>query len=138
MKELIPKIADAELAALLARIKPLVRDDKGCLRQIAPVDPRTQSYIWDPELTEVVEEGKALAELDTYHGFGAPALFKPSLAEVLAQIPLDLRPHVTAFELDPESAEVFDDSHHVVAVTLYGALPDLSEGPRSRPSPLAE
>lgn len=134
----LPYISDEELEQLLKQIKPLVRDEQGHLRAIADVPPRTTSYIWDPELLEAVDPGPVLAEFDTYHSFAAPVLFKPTLAEVLAQIPADLQPYAKAFELDQDSAEVWDESHHVASVTLYGAPPDLSEGPRSRPSPLAE
>lgn len=134
----IPEISDAELTELLAQIKPLVRDEQGHRHTIAPVDPRRTAFTWDPKFVEMVEPGPVLAEFDTYHSFGAPALFKPSLAEVLAQIPRDLRPYVQAFELDTETAEIWDEGYHVASVTLYAELRDLSAGPRSRPSPLAE
>lgn len=69
-----------------------------------PRDLRRTAYTWDPEpepggMAEGIEQ---YAHIITYHTFGAPSLFKPSVAEVLAQIPEALIETTVAFELRTE------------------------------------
>lgn len=88
---LVPEITDEEIAEM-RQIKPLLREPDSCwyrrIRGIDDIDPRKTAYTWGAE-----PEGEAMAfgplnkvEIITFHYYGAPSLFKPSLAEVYASI----------------------------------------------------
>jgi hypothetical protein len=109
-KKLIPEISLEEVAEMLKTIRPLVRkstirtlEDGGFeidwdkpLHNIETPDPFT-SFVWDPKYLDKVDENSLirLTILRTYHTTGYHGLCKPSTAEVLAQIPVDMRPIVT-------------------------------------------
>ena len=92
-------ITDEKLQSLLARIKPVFDfPNKGkCFVKVD--DPRGVSYVWDPTSIGSVTGLKPLCDITTYHTFGYYGLFKPSVAEVLAQIPEDKLNQVVAFEI---------------------------------------
>jgi hypothetical protein len=76
--------------------------------QTAPSDLRKVSCIWDAEPTE--EDTSHLEEfavIHTYHTFGAPVFFKPSFAEVLAQIPDRYLDKVVAVEICTQKDDYF-------------------------------
>lgn len=105
-KSIIPAITPDAVQALLARITPMLRNNAGqlCPYQPAqPADPVKTSFTWHGEAdcgTPVPEQGLSmLAEVTTYHTCGYAMFFKPSIAEVLAQIPAELVDKVVAFEV---------------------------------------
>jgi len=99
----LPKISDGRLEELMKEIKPvvrhsrritsrddkLVRDGEGDLYFIEDVDPRGVAFTWDPKPARMAEEvnPNSYKSIETIHSYGAPVFFKPSIAEVLAQIP---------------------------------------------------
>jgi len=123
----IPKISDERLNELAKKIKPVVRI-KGQPRYIQPVDLRGVAYTWDPK---PAGHAKGLAELcviTTYHSYGAPMFFKPSVAEVIAAIPEEHLDKVIAFEIisSPNTADDLNAEHealnagyHVAKTRLY-------------------
>lgn len=127
MKPSIPKITNAEIGKRLEHIRPCVRRN-GKLHFIDKVDPRQVSFIWDPPLAREAPEMPVLRKIRTLHTYGYYGMFKPSLAEVLAQIPKDIIDQVGAFEVNgPETAddlnqerEALDAGYHVAETTLYG------------------
>lgn len=128
----IPEITDKELKRRARRIKPTVRFGKGTrerLRYIKPVNLRNVAYTWDPKPAEVAKGLSPLRVITTYHGYGAPSFFKPSVAEVLAAIPDDIIDQVVAFEIIkcPETVddlnrepEALNAGYHVAITRLYG------------------
>lgn len=123
----IPKISNEVLEERYARIKPLVKRD-GKLYTITKPDLRNQSFIWDPKLEQEVSGGlKEVVKVKTLHTYGHYSLFKPSVAEVLAQIPDYLLDKVVAFHIDgPDSVtdlnkfgEETNMGFHVAFTTLY-------------------
>ena len=94
----IPEISDEELRQRADRIKPLVRKD-GILFFITEPNLRGSAFIRSPELAGRAPEMCEVARITTYHTYGYPGLFKPSVAEVLAQIPGDILANVSAFEV---------------------------------------
>ena len=124
----IPKISEEYLQELVARIKPVINDDDRGKCYIEPVDPRTIAYMWDPKPTEEAKGLKPLCRIRTYHTWAYYGLFKPSIAEVLAQIPNEHIDDVVAFEmveypkttsdLNRES-DALDAGYHVATVQLY-------------------
>ena len=132
----IPDISKEELLARYKRIKPIVEIEgkKYFLREFTEEELSGISYIWD-----VAKDKRELVNMNEYaprwcrdfeciHKYGYHGLFKPSIAEVLAQIPeLDLD-YVDAFEIIewPKTAEdfsknkiVFDNGFHISKVRLY-------------------
>lgn len=124
----IPTISDELLEELYGRIKPLVRDQDGNLRFIKDVDPRRTAYSWLPEYTGTAESVYRLGSFATLHTFGAPVFFKPSVAEVLAQIPAGYLDVAKAFEvIGPISTsglnmntDAVNAGFHVAETYVYG------------------
>lgn len=126
---IIPEISDEKLSILMSQIRPVIKDEDGYLFYIKPVDPRGVSYTWSYELTDMAGDLRYLTEIKTYHSFGYRGFFKPSIAEVLAQIPEFLIPETVAFEIvnrpkhaDDLNRESFITSYcyaHVADTRLY-------------------
>ena len=124
----IPPISDEKIAELSLRIKPLVRSkDDDSLYFIKDVDARKIAFSWSPELTEKADSLKAIGAIATLHAWGYYGVFKPGIAEVLAQIPAGYLDEVVAFEVaGPKDAEdlnrekeALDAGFHVARTTLY-------------------
>jgi hypothetical protein len=69
-----------------------------------------------------------ICQITTHHSWGHYSLFKPSIAEVLAQIPAEHLNQVVAFEIvvKPETAEdlnkdleALNAGYHVATTRLY-------------------
>ncbi len=154
----IPEISDAKLAELVQRIKPVVRMarvktsmrktktggvritqilhllgkmvpwESGRLHYIRPVDPRSVAYTWEPKHTKEARGLQPIRDITTLHTYGFYGFFKPSIAEVLAQIPEDILDSVVAFEIvkHPETADdlnkdidALNAGFHVATTRLY-------------------
>jgi hypothetical protein len=122
------ELSDEEITELVQKIRPVVCDESGRYFYIKPVDPREESFIWDPTLTDeaVGEMGSIarVATIYTLHEYGAPSFFKPSIAEVLSMIPQHLLGKITAFEtISPDSPEgqwpALKEGYHVAVTHLY-------------------
>lgn len=89
-KHILKGITDEEVERRLAAMRPVI-DKGGTLHylDIAGVDRWSTAYLWEPK---VVEPAPNLIRTPgggrqwTVHTFGAPALWKPTLGEVVAQI----------------------------------------------------
>ena len=121
----IPQISDDDLGDLYARIKPvkaMVVDGKHLLHHLEPVDIHRKSFNVDPVWGNPVEGPLyEYARIETYHRTGYAAMFKPSVEEVLAQVPKHLRNEVDFFEtLDEDTVAAYSehDGHRTVTV-LY-------------------
>lgn len=88
--DLVPPITDDEINEMLSVMKPMVSIGEGFYRQIDidGVNRRNVSYTWSPKPfgMELVSGTAEESTIPTYHTFGAPVFFKPSLAEVLGAI----------------------------------------------------
>lgn len=124
------ELSDQELAELAQKIRPICRDKEGKCFFIEPVDPRKVSFIWSPSYTEEADGPGGIVRhstIYTLHSFSFHGMFKPSVAEVLAMIPLHLLDKVIAFEtIGPD--DVYDlnrqraamnASFHVAITHLY-------------------
>lgn len=92
-------ITDDVLAERLARFTPLVMKDGTASRFDLP-DLRRTAYTWEPKNLQAVEIIEDIMTSPTHHGCGYYGFFKPSIAEVLAQVPADLPARANAFYLD--------------------------------------
>ena len=101
----IPAISDELLAELCKKIVPVTEVD-GQLFYVEDVDPRTIAFTWDPKVKSPAIELNELVTLRTLHSYGAPSLFKPSIAEVLAQIPAAYLDVIVAFKTKPNETNV--------------------------------
>ena len=138
MKQLsIPQITDEELMRRYLKIKPIaeVGDGKYWLKDYSIDEMRNTSYFWSlfPDKREPVGEKlyyHDYHEFECLHSFGFHGFFKPSVAEVLAQIPEDCLKHFTidAFEIigKPTGSddlnkyrEALEQGFHVSVVRLY-------------------
>lgn len=123
----IPKLSEEELQKRSQLIRPVIRFG-GTLYYIEDVHLSNVSYIWSPVKKERASGLVSVAKVTTYHTYGYYGLFKPSIAEVLAQIPEEMVGKVCAFEIveRPERAEdfskdikAFKAGYHVAVVQLY-------------------
>lgn len=107
MARTIPLIDDVKLANLARRIRPVirVRAEVGgdIYREIEPVDPRDIAFTWDPKPVGPELVLGLVRVFNSYHNWGHYSLFKPSIAEVLAQIQDDELPARAFFWLDRDS-----------------------------------
>jgi hypothetical protein len=134
----IPEVSVRRIRELAKRIRPVVRfcqGAKGLYRSphgkrhyIKPVSLHTTAYTWDPVPTMVATGLKRICDITTYHSWSYYGFFKPSIAEVLAQIPEEHLDKVVAFEIvqKPESmedmrreSEAFNAGFHVAKTRLY-------------------
>lgn len=123
----IPEVSDERLSQVLANVRPMVLDAQGRPCTFASVDPRRVSFIWDPRDLAPVVGIVPTRTIRTLHTFGHPALFKPSIAEAVAQLPADLT-GVVGFTIlrGPEDAddlnaerEALHAGYHVATVALW-------------------
>lgn len=130
----IPQISNERLEELVRKIKPVVRmakvttsrgsrmegDCEGDLYFIEDVDPRKIAFTWSPKPTRMAEEvnPNPYKTIVTIHGYGAPVFFKPSIAEVLAQISEEDTGRCVAFETN-ELGFTEDSSCHTAKTRLY-------------------
>ena len=138
MKELsIPQISDEELMRRYLKIKPIaeVGNGKYWLKDYSIDEMRNTSYFWSlfPDRRKPVGEElyyHDYHEFKCLHSFGFYGFFKPSIAEILAQIPEDCLKHFTidAFEIigRPTSSgdlsmyrKALEQGFHVSIVRLY-------------------
>jgi len=132
--EIIPKISDKKLEELCKRIKPVVRyvrmwfggkseyesDDRGDLYYIKDVDPRGVAFTWDPKKKKKAKGLEKICDIETFHTYGYYGFFKPSIAEVISQIPEEYLDEVAAFETSTDcSMDYVNDGYHATMTTLY-------------------
>lgn len=132
----IPEISRELLLSRYKRIKPIVDIDgkKYFLREFKENELTDIAYLWhaDEDKREEVNMNEYVAliehDFECIHDYGSPNLFKPSIAEVLAQIPGKLSQLVCAFEIIeyPQTAydfnknkNAFDNGFHTSKVRLY-------------------
>lgn len=130
----IPEIDDKRLKELYQLLKPIVTIDemKYLLREFTLQELRNQSYIWNrhEDKRDVVDPNK-LETVDDFlclHTWGYYGLFKPSIAEVLSQVPENVIEQANTFEIieSPETREdvfkykeVIDNGFHLSKVRAY-------------------
>ncbi len=131
-KKRIPSISDERLMKLRQRIKPVEKFDrskktpKAGLYYLEPVDLRRQTFSWNPEPTVPANNLEEIAQITTYHTYGYAGFFKPSEAEVLAQIPSRILRKTVAYRVG-DDFNIADGQHHRVTTILYGHKQDKKE-----------
>ena len=96
---MLDSITEERAGELIQQIKPLVRNVDGVLCEIEIPDLFKTAFTWGPTFTKVCEDKLAVVgAIHTYHRCGYHMFFKPSIAEVFAQIPEYLIDDVQSFE----------------------------------------
>lgn len=125
-KQFVPDITDERVAEMLKTITPLVRKSNSYVKEnvyytdlvkplhriTLPTNLRGTAFTWDPEFLDEVDESTLvrIKLVGTYHTTGYHGVCKPSIVEVLAQIPEYMVDAVAAFEvcMDDEITEFVD------------------------------
>ena len=118
-REQIEKIAEG-ISAICFRCDPK-KPDEYVLLEYPKVDVFHQSCVWkDPsfDYNHHKEVKQTFLSFEAEHTFGAKELFKPSLAEVIQAMPLDLIGKVNAFTIKHDGFTE-DGSKHKSIVTPY-------------------
>ena len=118
-KEQIKKIAEG-ISAICFRRDPK-NPDEYALLEYPKVNVFNQSCVWeDPsfDYNHQKEVKQTFLSFEAEHTFGAKELFKPSLAEVIQAMPLDLVGKVNAFTIKHDGFTE-DGSKHKSIVTPY-------------------
>jgi hypothetical protein len=134
-KTWVPEVPEERIRELAKRIRPVFNFGpgvfRGGLRYIEPVDLFGIAYTWDPEPAGKASGLVLLRDIRTYHSYGYYGLFKPNIAEVIAQVPEEDLEEAVAFEIiehpelasdlskDEESKEALDAGYHVAKTRLY-------------------
>lgn len=121
----IPKLSPAELRIRAARIKPVGK--KGNQLFFFPDDDLVNAFKWHGLTSKRAEGLEPLKTIRTLHTYGFYGFFKPSITEVLSQLPVEDLEVTVAFEVNgPESAsdlnkhlDELDAGFHVAETTLY-------------------
>ena len=128
-KAFVPEITEERLNILIKKIVPVVKEDNK-LYFIEIPDLRKIAYTWDYKITEECNNLKEISRIKTHHYCGYYGLFKPSIAEVLSQIPEDLINKVVAFEIisdvcsgTDDEIKIFNEGNgHLATAILYEKL----------------
>ena len=136
----IPEVPSERIEELSKRIKPVVRFSRRgffmrlCVSAdgkpffIKKVDLFGIAFTWSPKPTKRARGLKQVVDITTYHTWGYYGCFKPSIAEVLAQIPDEYVYEVNAFEIvdSPKTSadlcrypEELNEGYHVATTRLY-------------------
>lgn len=135
----IPEITDVRLKQLYSRIKPVMKKagsgELYWLREFSDDELRHVAYTWGDNFDRRVPDGTIAPikgkDFRCLHRYGFQGFFKPSIAEVLAQIDPRLLGVVVAFEIikspsteadlrkDPFTSAAFNEGFHVSTVRLY-------------------
>lgn len=125
-KAYVPEITEEKLNNLIQKIHPVIRkDDKLYLIEIP--DFRNTAYTWDAQITKEFSNLKEVTRIKTHHYCGYYGFFKPSIAEVLSQIPENLIDKINAFEIigdidsgTEEEVKIFSEGNgHLATTILY-------------------
>lgn len=134
-KFFIPEMEQAEIVKWYQNISPIViHNDKPCyLRRLSDKEISNTAYTWLNNKNDFGKEVdytklEELCVLNMLHTFGYYGFFKPTVAEVIRQIPKELLSEVVAFEMisnpnDADDLSKFQDAlnagFHVSTVRLY-------------------
>jgi len=131
--ERIPKLPTEELLRRAGLIKPVILRDQTYFEWKSKSDPINHSFTWEYECGKQVNVGRPIFTTITFHSWGHPSLFKPSIAEVVAQIPDQILDQVKAFHLEEDDMDVYHclpDGYHFTKTKFFGEYEVVNFGPR--------
>jgi len=114
-------ISDEDLFYLLLKFTPLIEKPDG-FWEFVPVDPRNVSFTWEPKPTVKVANFLQLKEVMVDFPCGHYSMFKPSIAEVLAWLPDDIKESANAFYIPDEPVAVYSSGSFQRAKVVFGKI----------------
>lgn len=117
-EEALPDISDSTLKELVKTVRPMYQFKEQGLSFIKLPDLRGESFIWSPEFLEKAENIEAFRGIETLHSYGSPSLFKPSIAEVLSQIPDEFITETVGFTTEQKGFSM-REKYHTANTILY-------------------
>ena len=134
----IPQMSNEEIAHWYETIKPIVKHNT-YLRELSADELTDTAYTWLNEPSDYADKVdfsklSVLEDRKMLHGWGYYGFFKPSVGEVIRQIPKEYLEKVVAFEIidgaiamkSTFNAEL-NAGFHVSIVRLYQAKDDTNE-----------
>ena len=97
--EYIPEITNDRITKLLKQMQPIIEKDQKFF-SIKKVDPRKTAFTWDPKRKKEIKNIEPIRTVETYHTWAFYGFFKPTIAEVLAQLPADIEKEIVAFKTE--------------------------------------
>src|SRR5215470_10147015 len=85
----VPKMPGKRIRELAERIKPIVEFAEEGRCYVKPVHIFGESFTWQREPAGKATGLKPLCDITTYHPYGYIGYFKPSVAQVIVQIPAE-------------------------------------------------
>ena len=134
----IPKMSNEEIVHWYSTIKPIVKHDT-YLRELSAEELTNVAYTWLTEPSDYAdkvdfEKLSVLEDRKMLHTWGYYGFFKPSVGEVIRQIPKDSLEKVVAFEIidgaiamNSTFKDELNAGFHVSIVRLYQAKNDTNE-----------
>lgn len=117
---MIPSITDERLQQLATSIRHVIARDGRLIYTKTPENLRGMSFLYDPDVNDFADDLETLVSIPTRHTCGHPSLFKPTFAEVLAQIPEQWIAETAAFRTySPVAREGADGAYHEALTTLF-------------------
>ncbi len=131
----IPKMSNEDIAKWYATIKPIVTHEGTFkyLRQLSDHELTNTAYTWlnkPTDYADVVDFSKlsVLADVKMLHTWAYYGFFKPTVGEIIRQIPKELLEKVVAFQIikgaigiNSFANEELNAGYHVSIVRLYQA-----------------
>lgn len=126
----IPQITDYRLAELAKRIRPVEQSGPIDFYYLKPCDLRCEAFTWDAKRGKKAPMLREIGRVRTLHTYGYYGFFKPTIAEVLAQIPEELLGDAIAFKIKGpqdtddlnDDKEALNQGFHVARTIIYAAL----------------
>ncbi len=121
------EISKEDLDERVARVRAFIRSGDSICAFALP-DLRGSAFTWDPKGKQEISLEEAgyeeIMTTKTQHDCAYYGFFKPSIAEVLAQLPDD--PRITAFYLDTHDVKILHDGQGHLATAHWLAGPALT------------
>jgi len=123
----IPIVSKEEINRRAEIIKPVIMHND-VLMYIKPVNLYSVAYTWSAEFTTEAKGIIPCGDFKTYHSWSYYGFFKPTIFEVLAQIPEKILDVAVAFEIirHPEDShdlnkdlEALNEGYHVATTRFY-------------------
>lgn len=112
------EISDEELEFRMRKMKPAFMVDGKLTFMVVP-HPRDVSFTWEMIPLETAVRWREAGRIETHHRCGYIGLFKPSIAEVLAQVPSYLLEQANAFETLTDSVSCYGAGNGHRAITVF-------------------
>lgn len=122
----IPNKGEEFVNEWLARIKPVTKVNGVLYHCKCDAHPYNQAFTWMMTSTSEASDLEEVCKIPTLHLYGYYGFFKPSLAEVIQQIPVDLLYEVDYFHCQGPTLDemakneaLFNEGYQVAETTLY-------------------